>query len=69
MQKWAWMPVKTGMAFMDPSALMTQMREGSDFLPPLMILYWQTLLVITKDPEDGPGIRQMDNNTTRLITF
>ena len=39
MQKWARMPMKTGKAFLDPSAMMTQMREGSDFwsLPPLMI--------------------------------
>ena len=36
-------------------------------LPPLTILCWQTLLVITKHPEDGPGIAQMDNSTTRLI--
>ena len=32
-------------------------------------LCWQTLLVITKHPEDGPGIAQMDNTTKRLITF
>ena len=30
-------------------------------------LCWQKLLVITKHPEDGPD--QMDNTTTRLITF
>ena len=28
-----------------------------------------TTLVITKHPEDGHGIAQMDNTTTRLITF
>ena len=28
-----------------------------------------TLLVITNHPEDGPGIAQTDNTTTRLITF
>ena len=46
-------------------------REGSDFwsLPALMILCWQTLLVITMQTEDGPGIAQMDNITARLITF
>ena len=71
MQKWAGMLVETGKAFVDPSAMMTQMREDSDFwsLPPLTILSWQTLLVITKHPEDGRGIAQMDNITTRLITF
>ena len=37
MQKWARMLKKTGKAFADPSAIMTQMREDSDFwsLPPL----------------------------------
>ena len=54
MQKWARTLVKTGKAFVDPSAMMTQMREDSDFwsLPPLTILYWRTHLVITKHPED-----------------
>ena len=63
--------VETGKAFVDASAMMTQMREGSDFcnLPPLTILCWQTLLVITMQTEDGPGIAQMDNITARLITF
>ena len=63
--------VETSKAFVDPSAMTTQMREDSDFwsLPALMILCWRTLLVITKHPEDGPGIAQMDNTTTRLITF
>ena len=71
MQKWARMLMKTGKAFSDPSAMMTQMREDSDIwsLSPLMILCWHTLLVITKHPEDGPGIAQVDNTTTRLITF
>ena len=70
MQKWAGMLVETGKAFVDPSAMMTQMRGDSDFwrLPPLMILCWRTLLVITKHPEDGPGIAQMDNTTAILIT-
>ena len=27
------------------------------------------ILFVTKPPEDGPGIAQMDNTTTRLITF
>ena len=31
MQKWAGMLAKIGMAFVDPSAMMTQMREDSDF--------------------------------------
>ena len=71
MQKWAGMLVETGKAFVDPSAMMTQMRGDSDLwsLPPSTILCWQTLLVITKHPEDGPGIAQMDNTTARLITF
>ena len=62
MQKWAGMLVETGKAFVDPSAIMTQMRRDSDFwsLPSLTILRWQTLWVITKHPEDGPGIAQMD---------
>ena len=44
MQKWAGLFVETGKAFMDPSAITTQMREDSDFwsLPPLIILCWQT---------------------------
>ena len=71
MQKWAGMLVETGKAFVDPSVMMTQMREDSDFwsLPPLTILCWRTLFVIVKRPEDGRGIVQMDNTTTRLITF
>ena len=70
-QKWARMLEKTGKAFVGPSAMMTQMREDSDFwsLPPLTTLCWQTHLVITKHPEDGHGIAQMDYTTTRLITF
>ena len=57
--------------FVDPSAMMTQMREDSDLLslPALTILCWRTLLVITNHPEDGPGIAQMDKTTARLITF
>ena len=71
MQKWAGMLVKTGKVFVDPSEMMTQMREDSDFwsLPALAILCWRTLLVITKHQEDRPGIAQMDNTETRLITF
>ena len=71
MQKWAGMHVEIGKAFVDPSAMMTQMREDSDFwrLPPLTTLCWRTRLVITKHPEDGPSIAQMDNTTTTLITF
>ena len=33
------------------------------------ILRWRTLLVITKRPEDGPGIVKKDNTITKLITF
>ena len=71
MQTWAGMLVETGKAFVDPSAMMTQMREDSDFwsLPTLTILCWQVLLVITKHSENGPGIAQMDNITARLIIF
>ena len=71
MRKWAGMLVKTGKEFVDPSAIMTQTREDPDFwsLPPLTILCSPTLSVITKHPEDGHGIAQMDNTTTRLITF
>ena len=65
------MLVETSKAFVDPSAVMTQMREDTDFwsLPPLTILCWRKLLVITKHPEDGPDIAQMDNTTAKLITF
>ena len=71
MQKWARILVETGMASVDPSAIMTQMRGNSDFwsLPPLTILCWRTLLVITKHPKNGSGIAQMDNTTGRLIMF
>ena len=71
MQKWARMLVETGKAFADLSAMMAQIREDSDLwsLPPLMILCWRTLLVIAKHPENGPGTAQMDDTTTRLITF
>ena len=50
--------------------MMTQMREDSDFwsLQPLTTLCWRTYLVITKHLEDGHGIAQMDNTTTRLTT-
>ena len=41
-ENWAGMFVVTGKAFVDPSAMMTQMREDSDFwsLPSLTILCW-----------------------------
>ena len=69
MQKRAGMPMETGKAFVDPSAMTTQMREDSDFwsLLPLTIFCWRTPLVITKHPEIGPGIAQVDNTTARLI--
>ena len=69
MQKWAWMLLEIGKAFVDPSAMMTQIREDFWSLPLLTILCWRTLLVIIKHPEDGPDIAQMDNITNRLITF
>ena len=71
MQKWARMLVETDKTFVDPSEMMTQLREDSDFwsLSPLTILCWPTHLVITRHPEDGHGIAQMDNTTTRLITL
>ena len=49
MRKWAGMLVKTGKAFVDPIAMTKQTRKDSDFwsLPPLTILCWRTLLVIT----------------------
>ena len=61
MQKLARMHMKTGKGFVDPAAMTNQMREDWDscILPPLTILCWQTILVITKDPEDGPGIAQI----------
>ena len=71
MQKRADILVESGKAFVDPSAMMTQMREDSDFwsLPPFTILCLRTLLVITEHPEDGPGVAKVDNTTTRLITL
>ena len=71
MQKWARMLVETGKAFVDPSAMITQMRGDSDFwsLPPVTISCLRTLLVITKHPGDGPGIAQIDYTTARLIIF
>ena len=71
MQKWARMLVETGKAFVAPSAIITKNERGSDFwsLPPLTILSWRTLLVITKHPGDGPVLAQMDNTTARLIIF
>ena len=71
MQKWARMLVENGKVFVHPSAIMTQTRGESDFrsLPPVTILCCWTLLVLTKHPEDGPGIVQMDNTTARLIIF
>ena len=70
-QKWARMLVETGKAYVDPSAMMAQMREDSDFwsLPPFTTLCWRTHLVITKHPEDGPGKAKIDNTTARLIIF
>ena len=60
MQKWARMFVETGKAFVDPSAMKTQMREDSDLqsLPPLTILFWGMIWFITKHLEDGPGVAQ-----------
>ena len=71
MQKWARMLVETGKAFVNPSAMMTKNERGLRLLEfaILTILYWQTVLAITKHPEDGPGIAQINKPTTRLITF
>ena len=69
MQKWAGMLVETGKAFVDPSAMTTQMRQDFWSLPALTILCWRILLAITKHPDDGPSIAQMDNTTARLIIF
>ena len=65
------MLMKTRKAFDDASATTKQMREDSDYwsLPSLTNFDWRTFLVSTKHPEDGAGIVQMDNTTTRLITF
>ena len=67
MQKWARMPVKTGKASVDPSAMLTQMREDSRLLE--FATFNDLVLAKAKHPEDGSGITQMDNTTTRLITF
>ena len=68
MQRWAKIFAKTGKAFVDNSAMTTQMREDTDFwsLPPLTILCWRTLLVITKQPEDGPGIAQNGQHCNQI---
>ena len=49
MQQWARILMKTGKAFAGPSTMTTQTKQDSDFwsLPPLTILCWRTLLVIT----------------------
>ena len=49
----------------DTNERVLRLLEFATFL----VSCWRTLLVITKHPEDGPGIAQMDNTTTRLITF
>ena len=69
MQKRARMLLKIGKAFIDPSAMTTQMREDSDFWSLPTILCRQLLLVIKKHPEYGLSIAQIDNTTTRLFTF
>ena len=63
--------MKIGKGPADPVAMLKQTREESDSLslPPLIILCLQTLLVITKAPEGGLGIAQVDITMTRLITF
>ena len=68
MQKLARTLVETGKAFVDPSAIMIQMREDSDFwsLPPLTILCWRTLSVITKNPEDEPGPAQNEQHHNQI---
>ena len=70
MQKWARMLVKTGRVSADPSAMMTQMR-GHRLLEFATIndLVLAIVFVSTKHPEASPGIAQMDNITTKLITF
>ena len=63
--------MKSDKGLADPAAMTKQMVEDSDVwsLPPLTTLYWRTFEVLTKHPEGGPGIAQMDNTTTGLITF
>ena len=70
-KKWTRMLMETGKAFVDSPAKTTQMTGDLYFwsLPPLTILCRRTLLVITKHPEDGPGIAQIDNTTARFITL
>ena len=55
MQKWAGMLVEAGKAFVGPSAMMTQMKEDSDFwsLPCLMIC-------VGKHIWSSQGIQKMD---------
>ena len=60
------MLVETGKAFVDPPAMMTQMRENSRLLEFATFNVGRTILVITKHPKDGPGIAQMDNTTARI---
>ena len=65
------MRMKTGKGFADPAVVTKQMREDSRLLKLATFndLLLANTLVITKHPEDGPGIAEMDKTTTRLITF
>ena len=65
------MCVKTGKAFVDPSAMTTQMTEDSDLwsFATFNDLEFAKAFVHHKASKDGPGIAQVDNSTTRLITF
>ena len=71
MQKRAGMHVQTGKAFVDPSDTNERGLRLLEFASSNDLVLGNTLtrLVITKHPEDGPGIAQTDNTTTRLITF
>ena len=55
------MLVETGKAFVDPAETTTQMREDSRLLEFASFndFVLANTLVITKHPEDGPGIAQM----------
>ena len=57
MQKWAGMRVETGKACVDPSAMMTQMKEDSDFwsLPLFHNLY------INKEQSNMTATRKAQN--------
>ena len=69
MKKCAGMLVETGKAFVDPSVMITQMREDSDFwsLPPLTIVLVNTFG--QHKASRRHGIAQMDNQINYILVW